>query len=132
NITVLTGALATRILFDRRRATGVEFRYQGRTIHAEAAEEVILSLGPIFSLGAIHTPKLLMQSGIGNDFDLHRAGIPVMQALPGVGRNLHDHIAFGCVWKNTDKVPPAVPRSQTACFWKTDTATLAERAFPML
>jgi len=113
NITVMTGALATRIRFDRRRATGVEFHYQGRTIHAEATEEVILSLG------AIHTPKLLMQSGIGNEMELHRAGIPVMQALPGVGRNLHDHVAFGCIWENTDKKPAPVPRSQTACFWKT-------------
>src|SRR5262245_43172013 len=116
NITVLTGALTTRILFHRRRATGVEFRYQGRTVRADAAREVILSLG------AIHTPKLLMQSGIGRETELHKAGIPILQVLPGVGRNLHDHIAFGCVWENTDKRPPAVPRSQTACFWKTDAA----------
>jgi choline dehydrogenase len=55
NITVLTGALATRILFQRRCATGVEFHYEGKTLRAEATREVILSLG------AIHTPKLLMQ-----------------------------------------------------------------------
>ena len=116
NITVLTGALTTRILFHRRRATGVEFRYQGRTIRADTTREVILSLG------AIHTPKLLMQSGIGRETELHKAGIPILQVLPGVGRNLHDHIAFGCVWENTDKRPPAMPRSQTACFWKTDAA----------
>jgi choline dehydrogenase len=113
NITVLTGALTTRILFDRRRATGVEFRYQGKTLRAEATREVLLSLG------AIHTPKLLMQSGIGDEAELKGADIPVLQALPGVGRNLHDHVAFGCVWENTAKVLPRVPRSQTACFWKT-------------
>ena len=66
NITVLTGALTTRILFDRRRATGVEFHYHGKTIRAEATGEVILSLG------AIHTPKLLMQSGIGDEDELKR------------------------------------------------------------
>jgi choline dehydrogenase len=52
NITVLTGALATRIRFDRRRATGVEFYHRGNTFRAEATREIILSLG------AIHTPKL--------------------------------------------------------------------------
>jgi choline dehydrogenase len=119
NITVLTGALTTRILFHRRRATGLEYRYQGKTVRAEATREVILSLG------AIHTPKLLMQSGIGRETELQKAGIPILQVLPGVGRNLHDHVAFGCVWENTDKRPPAVPRSQTACFWKTDAASEA-------
>jgi choline dehydrogenase len=114
NITVLTGALTTRILFDGRRATGIAFHYQGKALRVEAAREVILSLG------AIHTPKLLMQSGIGDEVELKKAGIPVLQALPGVGRNLHDHVAFGCTWENTDKAPPNVPRSQTACFWKTD------------
>jgi choline dehydrogenase len=44
----------------------------------------------------------------------------VLQALPGVGRNLHDHLAFGCVWENAGKPSPRVPRSQTSCFWKTD------------
>jgi choline dehydrogenase len=115
NITVLTGALTTRILFARRHATGVEFRYQGKTLRAEAAREVILSLG------AIHTPKLLMQSGIGDEQELKRVDIPVLQALPGVGRNLHDHVAFGCIWEKSEKALPDVPRSQTACFWKTTT-----------
>ena len=113
NITVLTGALALRILFDRRRATGIEFRYQGKNVRAEASHEIILSLG------AINTPKLLMQSGIGDEAELKQAGIPVLQALPGAGRNLHDHVAFGCSWENTDQKPAPVPRSQTACFWKT-------------
>jgi len=116
NITVLTGALATRILFQRRRATGLEFHYHGKTFRAEATREVILSLG------AIHTPKLLMQSGIGDEAELKRVDIQALQSLPGVGRNLHDHVAFGCVWENTDKALPNAPRSQTACFWKTDAA----------
>ena len=113
NLTVLTGALTTRILFDRRRATGVEFHCQGKTVRAEATREVIVSLG------AIHTPKLLMQSGIGDEEELKRVDIPVLQALPGVGRNLHDHVAFGCVWENAGIPSPKIPRSQTSCFWKT-------------
>src|SRR5215471_2927756 len=66
NLTVLTGALVTRILFEGHQATGVQFTYQGRTVRADAAREVILSLG------AIHTPKLLMQSGIGDEAELKR------------------------------------------------------------
>jgi len=100
NITVLTGALARRVLFRRLRAKGIEFQYQEMILRAEAAHEVILCLG------AIHTPKLLMQSGIGDEAELKRVGIPVRQVLPGVGRNLHDHLAFGCVWENTGKAPP--------------------------
>ena len=113
NITVLTSALVARILFNRDRATGVEYQYQGKSLRADATREVILSLG------AIHTPKLLMQSGIGDEAELKRANIPVRNALPGVGRNLHDHVAFGCVWENAGKASPHVPRSQTSCFWKT-------------
>jgi len=50
---------------------------------------------------------------------LRRIGVPVLQPLPAVGRNLHDHVAFGCIWQSTDIGLPRVPRSQTACFWKT-------------
>jgi choline dehydrogenase len=114
NLTVLTRALTTRLRFEGRRASGVEFRYHGRTVLAEVTREVVLSLG------AIHTPKVLMQSGIGDEGELTRAGIKVLEQLPGVGRNLHDHVAFGCIWDNTDKEPaPVAPRSETACFWKT-------------
>src|SRR5215813_6104672 len=105
NVTVLTGALAARIRFIGQRATGLEFLYEGRTVCAGAAVEVILSLG------AINTPKLLMQSGIGDEAELTRAGVRVRHALPGVGRNLGDHLAFGCVWENAGKPAPRVPRS---------------------
>src|SRR5262249_12855657 len=116
NITVLAGALAARIQFTGNRATGIEFLYNGKTHRAQATSEVILSLG------AIHTPKLLMQSGIGDEPELKRANIAVRNALPGVGRNLHDHVAFGCVWENAGEPSPRIPRSQTSCFWKTRAA----------
>ena len=115
NLTVLTGALAGRIRFAGNRATGIEFLYNGITVCAQATQEVILSLG------AIHTPKLLMQSGIGDEMELRSAGITVLHVLPGVGRNLHDHVAFGCVWENSGRPAPKIPRSQTSCFWKTRT-----------
>ena len=116
NITVVTGALVANILFESRRATGVEFRCQGRNLRVTAGCEVILCLG------AIQTPKLLMQSGIGDEYELRRVGVPLLQKLPAVGRNLHDHVSFGYVWESTDIGLPRVPRSQTACFWKTNSA----------
>jgi choline dehydrogenase len=113
NLTVLTGVMVTRILFDKCRATGVEFFFQGRLVRITASLDVVLSLG------AIQTPKLLMQSGIGDEVELGKFDIPVVQKLPGVGRNLHDHVALGCVWEASEETLPKAPRSQTVCFWKT-------------
>ena len=123
NLTVLTGALMTRILFEGCRATGVEVHYKGTVLRAEATLEIIVSVG------AIQTPKLLMQSGIGDEAELQKFGIPVVQHLPGVGRNLHDHAALGCIWEATTKPLPRAPRSQAVCFWKTDTALDAPNFF---
>jgi len=72
NLTVLMGALVTRLTLEGRRITGVEFAWQGRMHQVAAAFEVVLSLG------AIQTPKLLMQSGIGDESELKRLGIPLV------------------------------------------------------
>ncbi len=114
NLTVLTGALTTRILFDGNRATGTEFEYEGQLCQVKAALEVVLCQG------AIQTPKLLMQSGIGDEEELVKFGISVRQQLPGVGRNLHDHVALSLVWEGTDAPLPAIVRSSCVAFWKTD------------
>jgi choline dehydrogenase len=114
NLAVLTGALTTRILFEGSRATGIEFECQGQLCQARAALEVVLSQG------AIQTPKLLMQSGIGDQEELGRFGISVKQHLPGVGRNLHDHVALSLVWEGTDAPLPQIARSSAVAFWKTD------------
>ena len=108
--------MVTRILFDRQRATGVEFFHQGQLVRVATSHEIVLSLG------AIQTPKLLMQSGIGDEAELANFHIPVVQKLPGVGRNLHDHVALGCVWEAAENNLPSAPRSQAVCFWKTDPA----------
>jgi choline dehydrogenase len=112
NLTVLTGAHVTRVLFDGLRATKVEFDYHGKLLTAEADREIVLSLG------AIHTPKLLMQSGIGPAHELQRAGIPALQTLEGVGRNLHDHVSIAAAWASEGELLGNFPRSQTAIFWK--------------
>jgi choline dehydrogenase len=114
NLTVLTGALVTRLTFEGKRVTGVEFSHDGQIHRVGAGSEVVLSLG------AIHTPKMLMQSGIGNQTDLQRLGIPVVQHLPGVGQNLQDHAAFVCLWEYQQPLPPRNNGSEATYFWKSD------------
>ena len=89
---MLTYALVTRLIFDGKRVTGVEVLVDDQRRQFTARCETVLSLG------AINTPKLLMQSGIGPEGELQAHGIPVVQHLPGVGRNHQDHLAFGCTW----------------------------------
>ena len=123
NLTVLTRALVTRIVFKGNRAAGVEILYEGKLLQIEAAWEVIVSLG------ATQTPKLLMQSGIGDRDELTKFGIPVVEHLPGVGRHLHDHVALGIFWDATEKPLPRTPRSQAVCFWKTASALEAPNSY---
>ena len=85
NLQVITGAHATRILFEGKRAVGVEYRKGGTLQQVRAAREVLLSAGALLS------PQLLMLSGVGPGADLQRHGIPVLHDLPGVGAHLHDH-----------------------------------------
>ncbi|MFC3228080.1 GMC family oxidoreductase [Marinibaculum pumilum] len=112
NLTVLTGALVRRVVFQGRRATGVEVVYDGRPMVIGAGTEVVLSLG------AIQTPKVLMHSGIGDQAELERVGIPVVRNLPGVGRNLQDHVSFGCTWELSAPLPPRNSGSEATLYWK--------------
>ncbi|GAB3132833.1 GMC family oxidoreductase [Marisediminicola antarctica] len=86
NLTVRTGAQATRVLFDGTRAVGVEYSSGGELHQSAARAEVILSGG------AVNTPQLLMLSGIGDAAQLKSLGIPVVAHSPEVGANLRDHL----------------------------------------
>ncbi|MEM8768618.1 MAG: GMC family oxidoreductase N-terminal domain-containing protein, partial [Pseudomonadota bacterium] len=86
NLKVISGGLATQLLFDGDGAAGVEFRRRGRQHRLMARREVILAAG------AIGSPQLLMLSGIGPEEELDRHGIPLRQSSPGVGGNLMDHL----------------------------------------
>ncbi|MFZ5657370.1 MAG: GMC family oxidoreductase [Pseudomonadota bacterium] len=86
NLVVRAGAQASRITFERGRATGVAFVQGGRAFHEVAAREVLLCGG------AINSPHLLMLSGIGPAAMLRRHGIQVLHDSPGVGANLQDHL----------------------------------------
>ncbi len=86
NLKVITGAHATRLLLESRRATGVEYRHpDGSTARALARREVLLASG------AFGSPQLLMLSGVGPGAHLRELGIPLVHDLPGVGEALHDH-----------------------------------------
>jgi choline dehydrogenase-like flavoprotein len=88
NLRVETGAHATRILFEGKRAVGVEYRQGKELKQIRARREVIVSSG------AFQTPQLLMLSGIGDAAALAKHGIGSVHHLPGVGQNLQDHPDF--------------------------------------
>lgn len=90
NLKVVTRCHVVRILFEKGRAVGVDCLLRGR-------ERVVFRCGGdvVLSAGAIQSPQTLMLSGIGDPEELGRHGIPVVQALPGVGKNLQDHVWSG-------------------------------------
>lgn len=93
NVTVITKAHATRILFEGRRAIGVEYMKGGRTETVHAGREVILSGG------SVNSPQLLQLSGIGPDALLRDLGIAVLQANDHVGANLQDHLGINYTYR---------------------------------
>ncbi|MGY1609719.1 GMC family oxidoreductase [Geodermatophilus sp. SYSU D00700] len=92
NLTVLTGALTTRVLVSGGRATGVEYRRAGQVHTVHASAEVVLCGG------AVNSPQLLMLSGIGPAAHLREVGVDVVHDLPGVGGGLQDHPLVPVVW----------------------------------
>ncbi|EGF30086.1 oxidoreductase, GMC family [Oxalobacteraceae bacterium IMCC9480] len=86
NLTVLTRAQAHRILFDGKRAVGIEYQQDGKVHQVRASREVVLSGG------AFNSPQLLMLSGVGPQAELAKHGIAPVQVLEGVGKNLQDHL----------------------------------------
>ena len=110
NLTVLTDALVTRLTFSGTRVLSVEVVWQGKVHRVGVGAEVVLSLG------AIHTPKLLMQSGVGDQAELRRFGIPLVQHLPGVGQNFQDHVGVANVWEIGHRTVDAA----FFWFWKSD------------
>jgi choline dehydrogenase-like flavoprotein len=96
NLTVITGAHATGIAFDGKRASGVRYRKSRRDSLVEARREVVVSAG------AFGSPQLLLLSGVGPADELRAHGIPVHHELPGVGRNLQDHLDYTVAWRSRD------------------------------
>ena len=116
NLSVEINALTSKIIFDGRRASGVEYIKNGATLTAHAAREVILCGG------VINSPQLLMLSGIGDPAELAQHDIAVKAALPGVGKNLQDHISASIAYARKtpgpfhramrfDRIVPALARA---------------------
>ena len=93
NLHIATGALVERLEFEGTKVVGVRYVREGRTHVARCTREAILCAG------AINSPQLLQLSGIGDPADLRAAGVEVRKPLPGVGRNLQDHIQARVVFK---------------------------------
>jgi choline dehydrogenase len=93
NLRLETAVLVEKVIFDGKRAVGVQFRQDGRLIEARARGEIILSAGSVGS------PQILQLSGVGPADWLDELGIPVVHDKPGVGRNLQDHLQQRAIFK---------------------------------
>jgi choline dehydrogenase len=93
NLRLETGVLVEKVLFEAKRAVGVQFRQDGRLVTARTRGEVILSAG------AVGSPQILQLSGVGPADWLGELGIPVVLDRPGVGRNLQDHLQQRAIYK---------------------------------
>ena len=114
-LTVVTGAWVHRLIIDGTRVTGVEYETQG-TVTTVESDQVVLTAG------AIDSPRILLRSGIGPSEDLEKLGFDVVVDLPGVGKNLHDHLLSPVIFA-TDKreIAPPIPGTgitQSHLFWK--------------
>jgi choline dehydrogenase len=124
NLTVYTGALVKRLEMEGDRVVGVVFEQGGEAKSVRAAREVILSAG------AFDSPKLLMVSGIGPADELNRHGIAVKVDLPGVGRNLQDHLLMPVVFYSKKEQPEPEVLAEAGLLVRTVPGT--ERAAPDL
>jgi len=93
NLRVLTDAQVTRVLFEDRRAAGVEARVGGELRRFTASREVILSAG------ALQSPRLLQLSGVGDGAHLQSLGIAPVAHSPGVGQNMREHLLYMAQWR---------------------------------
>ncbi|MGW2219440.1 GMC family oxidoreductase [Nonomuraea sp. NPDC001684] len=99
NLTLETGAVVTRLTVEGGRAAGVEYVKDGRAHRATAAQEVVVACG------ALGSPALLLRSGLGPAAHLREHGVEVVADLPGVGRNLQDHVLFGIGYESLRELP---------------------------
>jgi choline dehydrogenase len=116
HLTLELGALAHRLTFDHGRCTGVEYQKDGHLEHAAASNEVVVCAG------AIDSPRLLLLSGVGDAAELRRLGIDAIADLPGVGRNLHDHILLrGICVQGSQPIPAGTGNlGEAVLYWRSD------------
>jgi len=109
NLTVWTGVQAVKVLIEAGRAAGVQYLLRGSRHEVRGVREVILCAG------AVGSAQLLLLSGVGPAEQLERLGVPVVAALPGVGRNLQDRLAVALRWT----CPQPISLDGAATLWNT-------------
>lgn len=128
NLTVVPHAEAHRLLFDGTRCCGIEYLLGDEPQQARAEREVVVCSG------AIGSPRLLLLSGIGPEEDLRRLGIPLVASVPGVGRNLQDHILLaGINYECKGSLPPLRNNgAESTMWWKSDARLLGPDLQPVI
>ena len=113
NLQIITGAHVLRLLVSGDSVSGVEYRQDGEVKTLHAAETILTA-------GAIGSPEVLLRSGIGPAEELRETGVGINHDLPGVGKNLHDHLLSPVIFTTKNKpVPePEVAAAETHLFWK--------------
>lgn len=126
NLTILTGHRVTRLLFEGTQVTGAQFLKQDGTVQDIFADATILCAG------ALGSPEILLRSGIGPADELAELGIEVIADVPGVGKNLHDHMLAPVIFTTTQEisVPEAAP-AQTHLFAKSTADQLVPDTQPI-
>jgi choline dehydrogenase len=115
NVTLSTRSQATRLLLDGTRCVGVEYAREGKLETARASREVVVCAG------AIESPKLLLQSGLGDPDQLQQFGIKPVVPLRGVGENFHNHVLAGVIQEASQPIPPPNQNlSESALFLRSE------------
>lgn len=112
NLALLTGAHVRRLIVEGGTVAGVEFEHDGETKTVRAGETILCA-------GAINSAELLLRSGIGPAAELREVGIEPVHDLPGVGKNLQDHLLSPVIFSTTEPVPVGdVAPAEVHLFWK--------------
>ena len=114
NLSTETNVQVNKVLFEGKKAVGVEYSKKGKTFSVKVNKEVILSAG------ALNSPQILMNSGIGDSAELSKHGIDILHELKGVGKNLQDHYAV----VNSFNCTKPVTLHRSASFLRTQLAGL--------
>lgn len=112
NLTIISGAHVRRLVVEDGKVTGVEFDHGGQARTVRAAETILCA-------GAVNSPELLLRSGIGPVEELREAGVEPLHDLPGVGKNLQDHLLSPVIFSTKEPVPVGeVAPAEVHLFWK--------------
>jgi choline dehydrogenase len=115
NLTLEANAQVTRLIIEKGRCRGVEYVKDGKTRQVSARAEVVLCAG------ALESPHLLLNSGVGPAKHLEEVGVPVAVDLPGVGENFHNHVLMGMIAETREPVAPGrLNTSEAALFCRSD------------